>query len=83
MQRLLLIKNFLKNRFMKLFYLFFFAIIYTTEAYAYFDPGTGAFIVQAVIAFFAAIAFYLGYPIRLIKTFYQKIKLKFSKNKKN
>ena len=53
------------------------------HSYAYFDPGTGAFIVQAIIAFFAAIAFYLGYPIRLIKSFYQKIKLKLSKKNKD
>ena len=60
---------------------FLVALIYAQNSYAYFDPGTGAFIVQAIIAFFAAVAFYLGYPIRLIKNFYQKIKLKIKKKK--
>mgnify|MGYP001172996913 CR=1 FL=1 len=68
---------------MRLLIIFLFALTYAQNSYAYFDPGTGAFIVQAIIAFFAAIAFYLGYPIRLIKSFYQKIKLKLSKKNKN
>ena len=68
---------------MKFFTILLITLIYAQNAFAYFDPGTGAFIVQAIIAFFAAIAFYLGYPIRLIKNFYQKIKLKLSKNKKS
>ncbi len=66
---------------MKLLNIFIFSLFYTQNAHAYFDPGTGAFIVQAIIAFFAAITFYLGYPIRLIKKIYQKIKSKLSKKK--
>ena len=66
---------------MKLLNIFIFSLFDTQNAHAYFDPGTGAFIVQAIIAFFAAITFYLGYPIRLIKNIYQKIKLKLSKKK--
>ena len=48
---------------MKFFTILLFTLIYTQNAFAYFDPGTGAFIVQAIIAFFAAVAFYLGYPL--------------------
>ena len=44
-----------------------------TEANAYIDPGTGSFILQAIITFFAAVVFYLGYPIRYIKQLYKKI----------
>lgn len=50
------------------------------QAKSYFDPGTGAFIIQSILAFFAAIAFYLGYPIRIIKNFINKLKKK-NKNK--
>ena len=44
----------------------------TTQANAYIDPGTGSFIIQSIIAFIAAIGFYLGYPIRLIKKLFSK-----------
>ena len=39
---------------MRLLIIFLFALTYAQNSYAYFDPGTGAFIVQAIIAFFAA-----------------------------
>ena len=41
-------------------------------ALAYIDPGTGAFIIQTLVAILGAVAFYLGYPIRLIKRFFKK-----------
>ncbi len=44
----------------------------STNAYAYIDPGAGAFILQAIIAFFGVVAFYLGYPIKIIKSFFKK-----------
>jgi hypothetical protein len=61
-----LLKNF-KNLFV------FVIFLYPSKAYAYFDPGTGAFILQALITFFAAVVVYLGYPIRLVKQLYKKI----------
>ena len=64
----------LKNLFLIL-YLYFFLLV--SNAYAYFDPGTGAFILQAIISFLAAIVFYLGYPVRYIKQLYKKF---FKKN---
>ena len=64
--------------------IFFVAVLLTVhqfilDAYAYFDPGSGAFIIQAIIALFAAITFYLGYPIRVLKKIFRKIKKIFFK----
>ena len=50
--------------FLKLLILSF---LFNNSAYAYFDPGSGALIIQAIIALFAAITFYLGYPMRVFR----------------
>jgi hypothetical protein len=63
-------------KFILLLTLFF---LQTNIAYAYIDPFTGAFILQALSALFATIILYLGYPFRLIK----KIYLKFFPDKKD
>ena len=43
---------FMKKVFLSLmFYLF----LFTNESFAYFDPGTGVFIIQAILGFLAAI----------------------------
>ena len=65
-----------KRFFFKLLILF---LIFNNSAYAYFDPGSGALIIQAIIALLAAITFYLGYPIRVLKKIYRKIKKIFFK----
>ena len=62
-----------------LFFIAFFT--YTTNVYAYFDPGSGAFILQALIAMFTAVMFYLSYPIRIIKKIFKSVKEKFTKKK--
>ncbi len=49
----------------------FFLII--TNANAYIDPGTGSFIIQAILALGATIIFYLGYPFRILKSIFNKI----------
>tara|TARA_B100001123_G_C15332708_1_gene1031785 strand:+ start:4122 stop:4352 length:231 start_codon:yes stop_codon:yes gene_type:complete len=54
-------------------------LLISSPSYAYFDPGSGAFIIQAIIALFAAITFYLGYPIRVLKKIIIKIKKIFFK----
>ncbi len=54
-------------------------LISLTNSYAYLDPGTGGFIIQAILALGATIVFYLGYPVRIIKSFFNKI---FKKKKK-
>ena len=54
-------------------------VCFSQPGFAYIDPFTGGFIIQAILAFFATVAFYLGYPIRIIKKIYNKL----SKTKKN
>ena len=65
-----------KNKIIKKIFLRFLILFFllNNSAYAYFDPGSGAFIIQAIIALFASIAFYLGYPMRVLKNMIQKIK---------
>lgn len=52
-----------------------------SEANAYIDPGTGSFILQAILALGATVIFYLGYPIRIIKKIFSKNKEKKDKKK--
>jgi len=52
--------------------LFIYSSFFASKSHAYFDPGTGYFILQAIITFFAAVLFYLGYPVRYIKQLYKK-----------
>jgi len=52
-----------------------------TSSYGYFDPGTGSFILQGIIALFSIIVFYLGQPIRYIKKTIKKIKENFKSKK--
>lgn len=63
--------------------IFFLSLIFLFPSYAlaYIDPGTGSFILQAILAFFATIFVYLGYPIRFIKSVFNKLFKK--KNKKD
>jgi hypothetical protein len=64
----------------KLALLVFFILMTTMGySYAYIDPGTGSFILQGIIALGASIFFYLGYPIRIVKSMFNKI---FKKKKK-
>ena len=42
------------------FYIFFF-VISTSPAYAYWDPGTGSAIIQAILALLGSIVVYLGF----------------------
>ena len=58
----------------KNFYLILILYLFTiTNSYGYIDPGTGSFIIQTIMAIAASIFFYLGYPIRIIKSFFKKI----------
>ena len=66
----------MKKKIFKFLILF---LLFNDSAYAYFDPGSGAFIIQAIIALFATISFYLGYPIRILKKMVKKIKKIFFK----
>ena len=70
----------IKQLFMKQKFVLILAMVcFSQPGFAYIDPFTGSFIIQAILAFFATVAFYLGYPIRLIKKIYKKL----SKKKKN
>ena len=55
-------------------------VCFSQPSFAYIDPFTGSFIIQAILAFFAAVVFYLGYPILIIKKIYNKL---FKNKKKN
>ena len=69
------------------FFIFFVIIFfgYNNISYAYLDPGTGMFIIQSILAIGVSILFYLGYPIRLIKSLYSRFfnKKKISNNEEN
>lgn len=63
----------MKKLFFLLIVMFFFVPV--TSAYAYLDPGTGSYIFQIIIAFLCGAAF-------TIKIYWGKIKLFFTKKKK-
>lgn len=52
--------------------------LFTTKAFAYFDPGTGSYIIQLILAFFASCYFFITNPIKFIK---EKIRNLREKNK--
>tara|TARA_Y100001970_G_C14239873_1_gene864212 strand:- start:1482 stop:1706 length:225 start_codon:yes stop_codon:yes gene_type:complete len=62
-------------RALTLLFIYFFFI--NTNAYAYLDPGTGSFILQAIIGFLAAISAGFIYYWNKVKNFFLKI---FKKN---
>ena len=43
------------------------ALVFPSLAFAYIDPGTGASVVQGVLALFATVVFYVTHPKRLLK----------------
>lgn len=63
--------------------LFFFGVI--NNSYAYLDPGTGGFIIQMVIAFFATVFIFLNNIRYKLKNIFIKLikSLSEHKNKKN
>jgi len=61
---------------LKITYLLLAQFLITNYAFAYVDPGAGTFILQAIVAFLGVIAFYLGYPIRVIKSLFNKMRKK-------
>jgi len=58
-----------------LVFIYFFFI--NTNAYAYLDPGTGSFILQAIIGFLAAVSAGFLYYWNKVKSFFLKF---FKKN---
>ena len=57
-------------------------IFYCTKAYAYLDPGTGSFILQAILGFLAAISAGFIYFWTKVKNFFLKIFKKNGNDKK-
>lgn len=52
-----------------------FLLLYPNLAHAYVDPGTGAYLLQLVIALFGAIVFYATKPVQLfqlIRAFFKR-----------
>lgn len=48
------------------------ALSFPALAFAYIDPGTGAYVVQTVIAVVGAALFYVSRPIRFIKDVFRR-----------
>lgn len=58
---------------MKLIISVFFFTFFNTNAFAYLDPGSGGFIIQAILGFLAAVFAYLTFFWNKIKLFFEKI----------
>ena len=65
---------------MRIKLIFFTLLIYMhfSPSYAYFDPGSGMFILQALIALISGFFFYLMNPKLLLKKIKEKIQSVFS-----
>ena len=50
-----------------------FVASFSIPAYAYFDPGTGSFLVQGLIVLFTTVFFYLLHPLQFIKNILKKL----------
>jgi len=55
-----------------IFKLFLIIFFFFTNAHAYLDPGTGSFILQAIIAFFAAALAFMSGTWMKIKALFKK-----------
>tara|TARA_B100000242_G_scaffold231647_1_gene171657 strand:- start:99 stop:311 length:213 start_codon:yes stop_codon:yes gene_type:complete len=60
-----------------------FILLFPNHAIAYFDPGTGSYIIQLIIAFLASCYFFLTNPIKFIKEYLRKFKRKKEIDKKD
>ena len=67
----------MKNFFNLLFFNILAIFFIITNAYAYLDPGTGSFILQAIIGFLAALSAGFLYYWTKVKNFFLKL---FKKN---
>ena len=55
-------------------YLLLLFLIFPNNAYSYFDPGTGSYIIQIILAFFASCYLFITNPIQFIKNYLKKKK---------
>jgi hypothetical protein len=65
--------------YLKIFFIILFIFTGGGEAYAYLDPGTGSFIVQALLAVLAAVSVSISIFLNKLKNFFKN----FFKKKKN
>lgn len=42
-------------------------LLFPSTAFAYVDPGTGAYLLQLLITIFGAVIFYISRPVQLFK----------------
>ncbi len=49
-----------------------FIVLLPMKANAYFDPGTGSYIIQLILAFLASCYIFLKNPIKFIKYYFKK-----------
>jgi hypothetical protein len=45
-------------------------------AFAYIDPGTGAYLVQALMALVVACLAYIRHPVRMLKALWERLRRK-------
>ena len=72
-------KKKLKNFFLALTIILLF---FNHNAEAYFDPGSGSFIIQSLIALGSAVLIYLSYPLKYLKKIKDFFTSKINKNNK-
>lgn len=56
-----------------------FILLFPSTAFAYVDPGTGAYLLQLLITIFGAVMFYISRPVqlfRLVREFFSRKKKK-------
>lgn len=58
----------------KIFFSSLFFLTISSPAYAYVDPGTGAYLVQLIVAFLGVGVFYLRHPVKFLKAIWSKIR---------
>lgn len=63
-----------KNLTKIIFFIFIITLIKPENSYAYFDPGTGSYIVQLLLAFLASCYVFISNPIKFLKEYFKKNK---------
>ena len=66
-----------------IFFYLLLSFLFTTKSFAYFDPGTGSYIIQLILAFLASCYFFITNPIKFIKEYLNKFKRKKKIDKKD
>ena len=64
----------IKNIKLKIKITLIFSFFFTNNAFAYFDPGSGSYLIQLFIAFIVSFYFFITNPIKFIKGFFNKKK---------